>query len=171
MSSQSSPESEFSLLLFLRHVTDRYELCVDATCERSRDDLSPHERNRPDRPGAAAVLWGAVEPAGKRQQGGSDGPAEQHGVHHVRHFFNHSKLCDQIQTSKKRSIFDLYPAQTVFPFRSLKEAFLNSFGFGDVHLTNDLLVITTLISEHLNSLIVVSAESFLFFLTDLLYIW
>ncbi|XP_075886424.1 cilia- and flagella-associated protein 69 isoform X2 [Nelusetta ayraudi] len=39
---------------------------------------------------------------------------------------------------------------------SLKEAFLNSFGFGDLHLTNDLLVITTLIAEHLNSLIIES---------------
>lgn len=52
-----------------------------------------------------------------------------------------------------------YKMSSPLPFRSLKEAFLNSFGYGDLYLTNDLLVITTLIAEHLNSLIIVSTES------------
>lgn len=48
---------------------------------------------------------------------------------------------------------------TFCSFRSLKEAFLNGLAYCDLQLTNDLLVITTLIAENLNSLLVVSTGS------------
>lgn len=87
-------QQDSKLALFLCCVSHRYELCIDVKRERRRDHLSPHERSRPDRPGAAAVFRGAVEPAGERQPGGGHGPAGQHGVHHVWRliFYSGSKM-------------------------------------------------------------------------------